>query len=237
MSEPCILLVEDEQNIVELVRYNLERGGYRVSVAIDGPQGLALARESRPDLVLLDWMLPQMSGVEICRSLRDDPDTRALPVIMLTARGEEGDKIKALNAGADDYVTKPFSPAELQARIAAVLRRSNAKPQARSLTAGPLLMDLARRKVYLNEEQVRLGPTEFRLLEQFMQNPGEVFSRERLLEVVWGKDIFVELRTVDVHIRRLRKALNDDGEPPLIRTVRSSGYALNIAEGIVENLR
>jgi two-component system phosphate regulon response regulator PhoB len=178
-------------------------------------------------------MLPTMSGADICRALRDDPETRMLPVIMLTARSEESDKIAALNAGADDYVTKPFSPAELQARIAALLRRTGDKPKARSLTVGPLLMDLVKRKVFLSDEEIRLGPTEFRLLEHFMQHPGEVFSRDRLLELVWGKEIFVEERTVDVHIRRLRKALGDTGsaaDPGLIRTVRSAGYALNIQD-------
>ncbi len=223
-----ILLVEDEQHIVELVRYNLDRAGFCTMVAVDGSSGLAMARCGQPDLVLLDWMLPHVSGEEICRVLREDPVTRTLPVIMLTSKGEEADKIAALNAGADDYVTKPFSPAELNARIGAVLRRAVHKPQIRSLQAGPLTMDLPRRKVLLKDEEIRLGPTEFRLLEQFMNKPGEVLSRERLLDLVWGKDIYVELRTVDVHIRRLRKALDDNSDPGLIRTVRSSGYALNV---------
>ena len=227
MSSGRILLVDDEQPILELVSFNLKRAGYDIVTASDGQDGLDKARGGKFDLVLLDWMLPNLSGAEICRALRDHPETRSTPVIMLTARGEEADKIAALNAGADDYVTKPFSPAELQARIGAVLRRTSAKPQARSITAGPLLMDTIKRKVFLSGAEIRLGPTEFRLLEHFMQHPGEVFSRERLLELVWGKEIFVEARTVDVHIRRLRKALEDTGEPGLIRTVRSAGYALN----------
>ena len=232
MTDPRkILLAEDEPAIVELLRYNLASAGFEVIATGDGRMVCDLARGQQPGLILLDWMLPNLSGAEICERLRDARETRNIPVIMVTARGEEQDKITALNAGADDYVTKPFSPPELLARIRAVLRRTAALPQApavRSLVAGPLAMDLAQRRASNAGIEVRLGPTEFRLLKHFMEHPGEVYSREQLLDSVWEKDVYVEPRTVDVHIRRLRKALNDEGDPGLIRTVRSAGYALNV---------
>ncbi|RMD61551.1 MAG: phosphate regulon transcriptional regulatory protein PhoB [Alphaproteobacteria bacterium] len=228
---PRILVVEDEAALVTLLRYNLEREGFAVSEAGDGEEALIRAKEEAPDLVILDWMLPVLSGIEVCRRLRRDPQTRAVPILILTARGEEADKVRGFNCGADDYVTKPFSPAELIARIRALLRRANARATAEQLSFADLTMDLAAHRVYRGRREVRLGPTEFRLLHYLMQNPGRVFSREQLLDAVWGRDVFVEARTVDVHIRRLRKALNSAGESDLIRTVRSAGYALDRPAG------
>ncbi len=225
--KPLIQVVEDETALVTLLRYNLEREGFRVVAAYDGEEALVMASEERPDLVLLDWMLPLTSGLEVCRRLRRQPETRDIPVLMLTARGEEGDKIRGLDSGADDYVTKPFSPAELIARIRAVLRRSQPQITSETLSFADLTMDLAAHRVRRNGRDVHLGPTEFRLLRHLLQHPGRVFSREQLLDAVWGHDVYVEPRTVDVHIRRLRKALNTGPEPDLIRTVRAAGYALD----------
>ncbi|MEX2297109.1 MAG: phosphate regulon transcriptional regulator PhoB, partial [Dongiaceae bacterium] len=195
--------------------------------AKDGEEALLLARERKPDLVLLDWMLPLISGIEVCRQLRRLPDTRSVPIIMLTARGEEGDKLRGLDSGADDYVTKPFSPSELIARARAVMRRARPSLETETLTYQDLVMDLAAHRVKRNGRDVHLGPTEFRLLRHLLEHQGRVFSREQLLDQVWGQDVYVEPRTVDVHIRRLRKALNIDEEADLIRTVRSAGYALD----------
>ncbi len=222
-----ILVIEDEAALVELVRYNLEKEGFRVSAANDGEEGLALLNENKPDLLVLDWMLPHVSGIEICRQIRRKPDLRDLPVIMLTARGEEADRIRGLEVGADDYVIKPFSPSELIARIRAVLRRARPSGADEMLTYSGIAMDLAAHRVIRNGRNIHLGPTEFRLLRFFMERPGRVFTREQLLDGVWGRDLYVELRTVDVHIRRLRKAINADGERDPIRTVRSAGYALD----------
>jgi two-component system phosphate regulon response regulator PhoB len=222
-----ILLVEDEPALVELLRYNLETVGYRVTVAGDGEAALAAAREETPDLVLLDWMLPLMSGLEVCRQLRRMKGAANVPIIMLTARGEEGDRIRGLDAGADDYVSKPFSPSELVARIRAVLRRIRPALAADVLNYADLVMDLVSHRVTRDGQPLHLGPTEFRLLRWFMEHPGRVFSREQLLDAVWGKDIYVEARTVDVHIRRLRVAINLSGKPDLIRTVRAAGYSLD----------
>jgi len=227
MMHPKILIVEDEAPIVTLLRYNLEREGFEVLEAGDGEEAMLLAMEKSPDLILLDWMLPLLSGVEVCRRLRRTPETKAVPVIMLTARGDEGDRIRGLNAGADDYITKPFSPSELIARIRAVLRRTRPASDAETLEFEDLEMDLASHKVRRNSREIHLGPTEFRLLRYFLEHPGRVFSREQLLDRVWGPDIYVEPRTVDVHIRRLRKAINIEPESDLIRTVRSAGYALD----------
>lgn len=227
MMSQKILVVEDEAPIVTLLRYNLEREGFEVLEAGDGEEAMLLAMEKNPDLILLDWMLPLLSGVEVCRRLRRTPETKAIPVIMLTARGDEGDRIRGLNAGADDYITKPFSPSELIARIRAVLRRTRPASDAETLQFEDLEMDLAAHKVRRNEREIHLGPTEFRLLRYFLEHPGRVFSREQLLDRVWGPDIYVEPRTVDVHIRRLRKAINVETESDLIRTVRSAGYALD----------
>jgi two-component system phosphate regulon response regulator PhoB len=225
--KPLIQVVEDETALVTLLRYNLEREGFRVTASYDGEEALVMATEERPDLILLDWMLPLTSGLEVCRRLRRQPETRDIPVLMLTARGEEADKIRGLDSGADDYITKPFSPAELIARIRAVLRRSQPQLTSETLSFADLTMDLAAHRVRRNGRDVHLGPTEFRLLRHLLQHPGRVFSREQLLDAVWGHDVYVEPRTVDVHIRRLRKALNTGPEPDLIRTVRAAGYALD----------
>jgi two-component system phosphate regulon response regulator PhoB len=227
---PLVLVVEDETALVTLLRYNLEREGFRVAAAGDGEEALLLAREQKPDLVLLDWMLPLLSGIEVCRQLRRMSETRGVPIIMLTARGEEGDKLRGLDSGADDYVTKPFSPTELIARVRAVLRRTRPAFNGEMLAYEDLTMDLASHRVRRGPRDVHLGPTEFRLLRHFMEHQGRVFSREQLLDMVWGQDVYVEPRTVDVHIRRLRKALNGDDEMDLIRTVRSAGYALDRAQ-------
>ena len=225
-----ILIVEDDPSLVELLRYNLEIEGFDVSVARDGEGGMEAIDTQEPDLVVLDWMLPDMSGIEICRQMRQKPATRQTPVIMLTAKGEETDRIRGLETGADDYMVKPFSPAELTARIKAVLRRSASGDGSASLTYEDIFMDLETHRVTRGERPIKLGPTEFRLLRTFLEKPGRVFSREQLLDKVWGRDIYVELRTVDVHIRRLRKALNEGEDSDLIRTVRSAGYSLDAAK-------
>jgi len=227
---PLVLVVEDEAALVTLLRYNIEREGFRVAEARDGEEAMLQIAEQMPDLVVLDWMLPLMSGIEVCRQLRRLPETRRLPIVMLTARGEEGDKLRGLDAGADDYVTKPFSPSELIARLRAVMRRSRPERDGETLQYQDLVMDLASHRVRRNGREVHLGPTEFRLLRHLLENQGRVFSREQLLDMVWGRDVYVEPRTVDVHIRRLRKAINADVETDLIRTVRAAGYALDLAE-------
>ena len=227
-QKPLILVVEDEPGLVELLRYNLEKDGFRAVTAGNGEDALLIATEQVPHLILLDWMLPLISGLEVCRQLRRNPKTRAVPIIMLTARGEEADRVRGLNSGADDYIVKPFSPMELIARVKAVLRRTNPSATDEMLSLGDVVMDLASHRVSRCGRDVHLGPTEFRLLRHFMQHPGRVFSREQLLDHVWGQDVYVELRTVDVHIRRLRKALNDDDGEDLIRTVRSAGYAIDL---------
>ena len=222
-----ILVVEDESAIVELLRYNLERDGFRVTVAADGEEALTAIAEDKPDLVLLDWMLPNASGLEVCRQIRRKTATRDLPVIMLTARGEEADRVRGLDVGADDYITKPFSITELMARVKALLRRARPARDAEVLRYADLELDIARHRVTRNGRPIHLGPTEFRLLRFLMERPGRVYSREQLLDSVWGHDIHVELRTVDVHIRRLRRALNAQEDTDLIRTVRAAGYALD----------
>ncbi len=227
--DATVLVVDDEAPLLALVRYNLEKAGYRVLEAVDGREALTVAREERPDIVILDWMLPSLGGIEICRQLRRDGELANTPVIMLTARGEERDRVRGLEAGADDYIPKPFSPAELLARIRAVMRRIRPALAGEALAYAGLHMDLAAHKVSRDGRPVRLGPREFALLRFLMENPGRVFSREQLLDRVWGNDIFVEPRTVDVHIGRLRKALNAHGGGDPIRTVRSAGYALAAA--------
>jgi len=226
-TKPLVLVVEDEVSLATMLRYNLEKQGFRVEEAGDGQEALTRIAEVRPDLVLLDWMLPVMSGIEVCRQIRRGPTTRDLPVIMVTARTEEQDAVRGLNTGADDYVTKPFSIDGLLARMRALLRRSNPVPVKGQLMFHDVTMDLATHRVQRNGRSVHLGPTEFRLLEFLMQHPGRVFSREELLDTVWGPDIHVELRTVDVHIRRLRKSINGNGELDIVRTVRAAGYALD----------
>ena len=221
-----ILIVEDEAALSTLLAYNLEKEGFAVRVATDGEQAINALAEEQPDLVLLDWMLPHLSGIEICRRIRRDPATSGLPVIMLTAKGEESDRIRGLDTGADDYVTKPFSPAELVARVRALLRRARPAMGADQLIAGDIVMDLAAHRVHAGGAQVELGPTEFKLLRHFMEHPGRVYSRDQILDAVWGRDINVEDRTVDVHIGRLRKALRAAAGKDPIRTVRGAGYSL-----------
>jgi two-component system phosphate regulon response regulator PhoB len=226
-----ILVIEDEAPLRELLQYNLEKEGYRVTLAVDGEDGLLHVEENKPDLILLDWMLPQVSGIEVCRRLRRGNDTKLIPILMLTAKGEEADKVRGLSTGADDYLTKPFSVPELIARVKALLRRANPSRSEETLTYRELTMDLRTYRVLRGEEEIHVGPTEFKLLRYFMENPTRVFSREQLLDAVWGSDIYVEPRTVDVHIRRLRIALNpkDDPSRDYIRTVRSAGYSLDDA--------
>lgn len=227
--KPLILVVEDEAPLVELLRYNLGGAGFDVEAAADGEEALVSVRERKPDLILLDWMLPAVSGLEVCRQLRRSPDSRSIPIIMLTAKGEEADRVRGLDSGADDYIAKPFSPAELVARVRAVLRRTRPAFAEDTLEFADIRMDLAAHRVSRDGAAVHLGPTEFRLLRHFMEHPGRVFSREQLLDAVWGHDVYVEPRTVDVHIRRLRKALNAKSKQDVIRTVRSAGYALDTA--------
>ena len=228
MSIPYVLVAEDEDSLATLLQYNLEKEGYRVAVAGDGEEALIRADEEVPDLMLLDWMLPKVSGIEVCRRLRQRPETRNLPILMLTARGEETDRVRGLDTGADDYVVKPFSMTELLARIRAVLRRIRPGLADDRLNHGDILVDRVSHRVRRAGQEVHLGPTEFRLLDHLIQHPGRVFSREQLLDAVWGSDVYVEARTVDVHIGRLRKALNGDKLPDPIRTVRSAGYALDL---------
>ncbi len=225
--KPVVLVVEDETSLMTMLRYNLEKEGYRVTEAADGEEAITVANETPPDAVILDWMLPRMSGVEVCRQLRRKTETRNTPIIMLTARTEEADKVRGLNVGADDYMTKPFSMVELLARIRALLRRSKPSQAKGQLTFADIVMDLDAHRVSRGGKYVHLGPTEFRLLQFLMERPGTVFSREELLNGVWGPDIYVEPRTVDVHIRRLRKALNGIEGADVIRTVRAAGYALD----------
>jgi two-component system phosphate regulon response regulator PhoB len=226
-----VLVVEDEPSLLALLHYNLDKEGFAVSEARDGEEALLQLKETRPDAVLLDWMLPRVSGLEVCRQIRRSPAWKDLPVIMLTARGEEADRIRGLDGGADDYVVKPFSPSELVARLRAVIRRARPAPVDQALRFKDLAMDLGAHRVTRGGAAVHLGPTEFRLLRYLLERPGRVFSREQLLDAVWGREAEVELRTVDVHIRRLRKALNDGGRPDLVRTVRAAGYALDAEAG------
>ncbi|WP_088347534.1 MULTISPECIES: phosphate regulon transcriptional regulator PhoB [Rhodomicrobium] len=222
---PKILVVEDEEPLALLLRYNLEAEGYFVSVARRGEEAELSVAETPPDLIILDWMLPGLSGLELCRRWRSGRATRGIPIIILTARGEEADRIRGLTTGADDYVVKPFSVPELMARIKAILRRASPERIASVLAVGDMQLDREAHRVTRNTREVRLGPTEFRLLEFLMQSPGRVFSRTQLLDGVWGHDVYVDERTVDVHIGRLRKAINRGRDKDPIRTVRGSGYA------------
>jgi len=226
-SKPYVLVVEDEAALATMLRYNLEKQGFRVEEAVDGQEALTRIAEAVPDIVLLDWMLPVMSGIEVCRQIRRRPATRDLPVIMVTARTEDQDAVRGLNTGADDYITKPFNMDALLARMRALLRRAGAVPVRGQHIFHDITMDLTAHRVHRNSRAVHLGPTEFRLLEFLMQHPRRVFSREELLNSVWGPDIHVEPRTVDVHIRRLRKSINGEGELDVVRTVRAAGYALD----------
>lgn len=226
MSKAKLLLVEDDKALAELLIWHFERADFDVRRTGDGEEALLLAQESTPDIVILDWMIEGVSGLEVCRRLRRKSATANVPIIMLTARGEETDRIRGLETGADDYVTKPFSPRELLARVTAVLRRVRPALAGEQLSYGDLEMDVSAHRVRRGGDVVPLGPTEFRLLRHFLEHPGRVFSRERLLDAVWAHDSEIEPRTVDVHVRRLRKAINDGGRPDIIRTVRSAGYAL-----------
>jgi two-component system phosphate regulon response regulator PhoB len=227
MATKRLLLVEDDRALADLVTFHFERAGYAVTRTGDGEEALILVDEVRPDIILLDWMIEGISGLEVCRRLRRTPETANVPIIMLTGRGEEADRVRGLETGADDYVTKPFSPRELVARVKAVLRRVRPALAGEQLRFSDLEMDIVGHKVKRAGRTIPLGPTEFRLLRHFLEHPGRVFSRERLLDAVWGRDRDIEIRTVDVHIRRVRQAINLDGQPELIRTVRSAGYALD----------
>ena len=224
---PRILIVEDEDALALLLRYNLEAAGYQVETVARGDEAEVRLQEGNPDLVILDWMLPGISGIELCRQLRARPQTRQLPVIMLTARGEESERVRGLSIGADDYVVKPFSVPELMARVSALLRRASPERVADVLAFGDIHMDREKKRVSRGGRAVDLGPTEYRLLEFLLERPGRVFTREQLLDGVWGSEIYIDERTVDVHVGRLRKALNlGHGSDP-IRTVRGAGYALD----------
>jgi two-component system, OmpR family, phosphate regulon response regulator PhoB len=225
--KPRILLVEDEQPLVSLLTYNLEAEGYDVSVDMRGDDAEVTLRETVPDLLLLDWMLPGLSGIELCRRLRQRQETKALPIIMLTARGEESERIRGLATGADDYVVKPFSVAELMARTKALLRRSNPSIASDVMAIGDINLDRGTRRVKRSSREVKLGPTEFRLLEFLMRSPGRVYGRDQLLDHVWSRDAEIDDRTVDVHVGRLRKALSKGTENDPIRTVRGAGYAFD----------
>ena len=227
MARAKMLLVEDDAALAELLIYHFKREDFEIRQTPDGEEALLLAKEQAPDIVLLDWMVEGLSGIEVCRRLRRMPETQNVPIIMLTARGEEEDRVRGLETGADDYVTKPFSPRELVARVGAVLRRVRPALAGEQLTYADIETDTVGHKVRRSGEVVPLGPTEFRLLKHFLEHPGWVFSRERLLDAVWGHDSDIESRTVDVHIRRLRKAINGTDKPDIIRTVRSAGYALD----------
>ena len=223
---PSVLVVEDEPAQAEMLAYNLESEGFRVIRAADGSEALLLVEEEAPDLILLDWMLPGTSGIEVCRRIKLRPASRLTPVIMISARSEELDKVRGLETGADDYVTKPYSVVELMARVKSQLRRARPASVGERLVFDDILLDSDSHKVFRGEKELRLGPTEFRLLSTFMEKPGRVWSREQLLDRVWGRDIYVDTRTVDVHIGRLRKALGRHGGEDPIRTVRGAGYAL-----------
>jgi two-component system phosphate regulon response regulator PhoB len=227
VTKPALLLVEDDRALADLLMWHFDREGYDIVRTADGDEALLLAEEHTPDLVILDWMIEGVSGIEVCRRLRRRPQTAHVPIIMLTARGEESDRIRGLETGADDYVTKPFSPRELLARVGAVLRRVRPALAGEQLSYGDIELDVAAHRVRRGGRPVQLGPTEFRLLRHLMEHPGRVFSRERLLDSVWPRDRDIDARTVDVHVRRLRKALNNGGQKDVVRTVRSAGYSLD----------
>jgi len=220
-----IFIIEDESSIIKLIEHNLKKNGFIVSSSANGNDGLKELKKFHPDLLLLDWMLPDLSGIEICKNIRKDNSFKHLPIIMLTAKGEVEDKIKGLDSGVDDYLTKPFSFNELMARIKAVIRRSNPNTVSDNLEYDDLLLDRIEKRVFRDNQEIKLGPTEFRLLEFFLTNPKRVYSRDQILEHVWPNNINVESRTIDVHIRRLRKSINFENKKELIRTVRSSGYS------------
>lgn len=221
-----VMVIEDEEALALILKYNLEKEGYNVVWESRGSKAVPQVEKTRPSVILLDWMLPELSGVEICKLIRNKPDIKNIPIIMLTAKGEEEDKVKGLSSGADDYVTKPFSIPELMARVKTNIRRAPEPQTEKELAFEDIVMDMETKKVHRGDNYIHLGPTEFRLLKTLMEVPGKVFSREYLLKTVWGDNIYVESRTVDVHIRRLRKSLNEFG-PDYIRTVRATGYALD----------
>jgi two-component system phosphate regulon response regulator PhoB len=221
------MVVEDEESLGVLLRYNLESEGYQVEVVTRGDEAEIRLQENVPDLLVLDWMLPAVSGIELCRRLRMRPETERLPIIMLTARGEESDRVRGLATGADDYLVKPFSTPEFVARVKALLRRAKPEVLSSVLKVGDIVLDRESHRVYRKKSEIRLGPTEFRLLEFMMQHPGRVFSRGQLLDNVWGETIYIDERTVDVHVGRLRKAVNTGRLPDVIRTVRGAGYAIS----------
>jgi two-component system phosphate regulon response regulator PhoB len=223
-----ILIVEDDPSLSELLAYNFDSAGFKASIVSEGDEALPTILDELPDLVILDWMLPNLSGIEICRQIRQHPDIKKTPIIMLTAKGEEAERIRGLETGADDYVIKPFSPSELIARIKAVLRRTHPEKSSDLLEFQDITMNLEEHRVSRAGANVHLGPTEYRLLRVFLEKPGRVFSRDQLLDRVWGRDIYVETRTVDVHIRRLRKALETPGTVNLIRTIRAAGYSIDV---------
>jgi two-component system phosphate regulon response regulator PhoB len=226
MIAPRIMVVEDEEPLGVLLRYNLEAEGYQVEIVTRGDEAELRLQENVPDLLVLDWMVPAVSGIELCRRLRMREQTERLPIIMLTARGEESDRVRGLSTGADDYLVKPFSMPELVARVKALLRRAKPEVLSSVLKVGDIVLDREQHRVYRKKSEIRLGPTEFRLLEFMMQHPGRVFSRGQLLDNVWGETIYIDERTVDVHVGRLRKAVNNGRMPDVIRTVRGSGYAI-----------
>jgi two-component system phosphate regulon response regulator PhoB len=226
MIAPKIMVVEDEEPLGVLLRYNLESEGYQVEVIARGDEAEIRLQENVPDLLVLDWMLPALSGIELCRRLRMRPETERLPIIMLTARGEESDRVRGLATGADDYLVKPFSTPEFMARVKALLRRAKPEVLSSVLKVGDIVLDREAHRVYRKKSEVKLGPTEFRLLEFMMRHPGRVFSRGQLLDNVWGETIYIDERTVDVHVGRLRKAVNTGRMPDVIRTIRGAGYAI-----------
>ena len=227
MIAPKVMVVEDEEPLCVLLRYNLEAEGYKVEVVTRGDEAEIRLQESLPDLLVLDWMVPGVSGIELCRRLRMRAETERLPIIMLTARGEESDRVRGLSTGADDYLVKPFSTPELIARVRAPLRRARPEVLSTVLKVGDIVLDRQTHRVYRRKNEIQLGPTEFRLLEFMMQHPGRVFSRAQLLDNVWGETIYIDERTVDVHVGRLRKAVNASRMPDVIRTIRGAGYAIN----------
>jgi len=226
MIAPKIMVVEDEEPLCELLRYNLEAEGYQVEIVMRGDEAELRLQENVPDLLVLDWMVPAVSGIELCRRLRMRAETERLPIIMLTARGEESDRVRGLATGADDYLVKPFSTPEFIARVRALLRRAKPEVLSSVLKVGDIVLDRETHRVYRKKNEVRLGPTEFRLLEFMMQHPGRVFSRSQLLDNVWGETIYIDERTVDVHVGRLRKAVNNGRQSDVIRTIRGAGYAI-----------
>ncbi|RNF36085.1 phosphate regulon transcriptional regulator PhoB [Paracoccus methylarcula] len=223
---PCVLVVEDENAQREVLQYNLEAEGFEVVVADNGEDALLLVQEEQPDLLVLDWMLPKVSGIEVCRQVKADPATRGIPIIMLSARSEETDRVRGLETGADDYVVKPYSVVELMARLRTQLRRTRPATMGERLSFGDIILDAAEHRVFRAGQPLHLGPTEFRLLSTLMEKPGRVWTREQLLDRVWGRDIYVDTRTIDVHVGRLRKALMTNGGDNPVRTVRGTGYAL-----------